>query len=114
MNIIKSDLNTPPKRLIHLLKETGYNQPELSQKIPVSVSTINRWFNDNTVHIDKKKRDLICDIMGFDHEWVEEGDDYTPDYQTERNVLLESLRDSAKNLYEGLDKLIQLENRNDT
>ena len=63
----------PTERLIELLKKTGKNQPELADLLPVSVSTISRWFSGSTSHISKDKRELIANIMGFDLKWIETG-----------------------------------------
>lgn len=63
----------PTQRLIEELKKTGKNQPELADKLPVSVSTISRWFSGDTSHINKDKREIIANIMGFDLNYIEEG-----------------------------------------
>jgi len=59
--------------LVHLLKKTGKNQPEIANELPYSVSTINRWWNGKTKHIDQSKRETIANKMGFNLQWIEEG-----------------------------------------
>ncbi|MEO9886457.1 MAG: helix-turn-helix transcriptional regulator [Balneola sp.] len=61
------------ERIIELLKESGKNQPELADILPVSVSTISRWFSGDTKHISKDKRELIANIMKFDLGYIETG-----------------------------------------
>ncbi len=67
-------MSNPTQRLIEELKKTGKNQPELADLLPVSVSTISRWFSGDTSHVSRNKRELIANIMGFDIEFIETGE----------------------------------------
>jgi transcriptional regulator with XRE-family HTH domain len=68
-----NSVETPSKRLVHLLKMCGLNQPELAKKLPYNVSTINRWISGETSSINSEKRKIIAKVMGFDLQWIEEG-----------------------------------------
>jgi transcriptional regulator with XRE-family HTH domain len=73
LHTILKDLKTPTDRLVYLLKETGFNQPEIAKKTKYSVSSVSRWLSGETNYLDENKRERIANSMGFDLNWIESG-----------------------------------------